>query len=137
MITLTKDNTATPDVYSGGDGSDPVAVSFLLDGTGIPATVTASPANSLFVWANDDTGLIGSYSAITVEITGSDTGITWELSADQSTWAASIALANLDVSVTHQAVQIYARAVALNDSSVATNNYVAAKVKITATENPE
>jgi hypothetical protein len=136
MITLAKDNTATPDAYSMSDGSDPVAVSFLLDGTSIPAAVTAIPATALYVWANDDTGNIGSYSGITVEITGSDTGITWELSTDENTWAASIALANIDVSVSHQAVQIYARAVALNDGSVATNNYVAAKVKITATENP-
>ena len=136
MITLTKDNTATPDAYSLGDGSDPIVVGLLLDGTSIPATVTASPATALYVWANDNTGLIGSYSAITVEITGSDAGITWELSADQNTWTASIELSNMDVSASHQAVQIYARAVAVNDGSVVTDNYVAAKVKITATENP-
>ena len=136
MITLTKDNTATPDAYSLGDGSDPIVVGLLLDGTSIPATAIASPATALYVWANDDTGLIGSYSSITVEIIGSDTGITWDLSTDQSTWASSIALSNMDVSVSHQAVQIYARAVAVNDGSVVTNNYVAAKVKITATENP-
>jgi hypothetical protein len=136
MITLTKDNTATPDAYSIGDGTDPLVVALLLDGTSIPATVTATPATALYVWANDDTEAIGSYSDISVEITGSDTGITWELSADQNTWATSIEIADLDVSVSHQAVQIYARAVAQNDGTVATNNYVAAKVKIVATENP-
>jgi len=136
MITLTKDDTATPDAYSIGDGTDPLVVALLLDGTSIPATVTAAPATALYVWANDDTEAIGGYSDITVEIAGSDTGITWELSADQTTWATSINLADLDVSASFQAVQIYARAVAQNDGTVATNNYVAAKVKIVATENP-
>jgi len=136
MITLTKDNTATPDAYSIGDGTDPIAVALLLDGTGIPATVTANVATALYVWANDDTTAIGSYTDVEVEITGNDTGITWELSTDQSVWAASIELADMDVSTTHQAIQIYARATALNDGSVATNNYVAAKVKVTAVENP-
>lgn len=136
MITLAKNNTATPDAYSMGDGSDPVAVSFLLDGTSIPATITATPATALYVWANDDSGNIGSYSSITVEISGSNPGIAWELSEDQSAWASSISLDNIDVSVSHQAVQIYARATAQNDGSVATNTYSTAKVKITATENP-
>lgn len=136
MITLTKDNTATPDAYSVGDGTDPVVVALLLDGTNIPTTVTATPATSLYVWANDDTTAIGSYTNISVEITGTDTGITWELSTDQSAWAASIALSNMDVSTTFQAIQIYARATAVNDGTVATNNYVAAKVTIRAVENP-
>ena len=136
MITLTKDNTATPDSYSMGDGSDPVAVSFLLDGTSIPETVTATPATALYVWANDDTGNIGNYSSLSVEISGSNPGITWELSTDQSAWASSINISNIDVSVSHQAVQIYVRATAQNDGSVATNTYSAAKVKINATENP-
>jgi hypothetical protein len=136
MITLAKDNSATPDAYSIGDNTDPIVVALLLDGTEIPATVTASPATALYVWANDDTTAVGSYTLIEAEITGTDTGITWELSTDQSTWATSIKLADMDVSTTHQAIQIYARATALNDGTVATNNYVAAKVKITAVENP-
>ncbi|KJR97216.1 MAG: hypothetical protein VR65_06270 [Desulfobulbaceae bacterium BRH_c16a] len=137
MIQLAKDNTATPDAYSSGDGSDPVAVSFTLNGTGIPATITASPAADLFVWAEDDTGNIANYTSISVGITGADPGITWELSADGATgWAESIPLADLDVSVTHQAVQIFARATAVNDGSVETANYVTAKITINATENP-
>jgi len=137
MIKLTKDNTATPDVYSSGDGSDPVAVSLTLNGTGIPATITASPAADLFVWADDDTGNIDNYSNVQAAITGADAGVVWELSADGATnWAASIALANLNVSVSHQAVQIFARATAANDGSVATANYVTAKITITAIENP-
>ncbi len=137
MIQLTKDNTATPDAYSSGDGSDPVAVAFTLNGTGIPATVTASPATDLFVWANDDTGSIADYSGVSVAFTGADAGITWELSADGiNAWGAALALTDLDVSVTHQAVPIYARATAVNDGSIATANYVTAKITINATENP-
>lgn len=137
MIQLTKDNTATPDAYSAGDGSDPISVAMTLDGSGIPATVTASPATSLFVWANNNTGNIGSYTGITVEITGADAGVTWELSLNGSTgWASSIALPDMNVSSSHQAAQIYARATAVNNGTVQTNNYLSAKVKVTATENP-
>lgn len=137
MIQLTKDNTANPDVYSSGDGSDPVAAALTLNGTSIPATITASPVADLFVWANDDTGNIANYSNIQVGITGAGAGILWELSADGATnWGASIALANLDVSVAHQAVQVFARATAANDGSVATANYVTARITITATEHP-
>lgn len=137
MILLTKDNTATPDAYSLGDGSDPVAVAFTLNGTGIPATMTASPATDLFVWANDDTAGIDHYSGVSVAITGADAGVVWELSADGiSAWGASIALADIDVSVAPQAVRIFARATAVNDGSVATANYVTAKITINATEIP-
>ncbi len=137
MLLLTKDNTATPDAYSAGDGSDPVAVAFTLNGSGIPATMTASPATDLFVWADDDTGTIAGYTAVAVAITGADAGITWELSADGlSAWGAALALADLDVSVTYQAVPIFARAIAVNDGSIETANYVTAKITITALENP-
>ena len=137
MIQLTKHNTATPDAYSSGDGSDPVAVSFTLNGTGIPTTVTASPATDLFIWASDDTGSIDNYSNIEVAITGADAGVTWELSVDGfGGWLPAITLPYLDVSVTHQAVQIFARATAVNDGSVETANYVTAKITINALENP-
>jgi len=136
-IQLAKDSTATPDVYSSGDGSDPVSVSLTLDGSGSPATVTGSPAANLFVWANDNTTNIDNYSGISVAIDGSDAGITWELSLNGSTgWASSINLSDMDVSVTYQATQIYARATALNDGSVLTANYTTADIQITATENP-
>jgi hypothetical protein len=136
-LKITKDNTATPDEYSSGDGTDPVSVSLTLNGSGTPATVSATPATDIFVWADDDTGSIDNYSGVAVGITGADTGITWELSLDGSTnWGASINLADLDVSVSHQAVQIYARATALNDGSVATANYTTADIEVSATENP-
>lgn len=136
-IKLTKDITASPDVYSTGDGTDPVTVALTLDGTNSPTSVTASPAVDLFVWADDDTTNIDNYSSIGVEIDGSDTGVTWELSLDGSTnWGSSVSISDLDVSVSHATTQIYARASALNDGSVLTANYTTADVKITATENP-
>lgn len=137
MLRLTKDNTASPAVYSSGTGTDPVSVSLTLDGTNSPASITASPATNLFVWANDDTGNIDNYSGVTASITGSDTGITWELSLNGSSgWGSSISLSDLDVSTTHQATQIYARASALNDGSVLTANYTTADITLAATENP-
>jgi len=137
MIQLTKDNTASPDAYSDGDGSDPVSVTINLDGTNSPTTITASPSTDLFVWANDDTTNIDNYSSVSVAISGADTGITWELSPNGTdSWASSLNLSNMDVSSTHQTIQIWARATALNDGSVATANYTTADIEITATENP-
>ena len=136
-IKLTKDNTAAPDAYSSGDGSDPVSVSLTLDGTNSPTTVSGAPATNLFVWADDDTTNIDNYSSVVVSISGADTGITWEISlTDGSGYASSISLSDLDVSATYHAIQIYARATALNDGSVATANYTTADIQITATENP-
>ncbi|KJS00898.1 MAG: hypothetical protein VR65_10865 [Desulfobulbaceae bacterium BRH_c16a] len=113
------------------------AVSFTLNGTGIPSTVTASPATDLFIWASDDTGSIDSYSNIEVAITGADAGIVWELSEDGlAGWAESIVLPNMDVSATDQTAQIFARATAANDGSIETANYVTAKITINAIENP-
>ncbi len=135
-IKLAKDATATPALYSDGDGSDPVAVAITLDGTSDPTHVTASPATDIFVWADDDTTNIDNYSGISASIVGSDPGIAWELSTDNITFAASINLANMDVSTTHQAVQIYARATAINDGSVLTANYTTADIEINTTSNP-
>jgi len=138
MIQLTKDGTASPDVYSDGDGSDPVSVTINLDGTNSPTTYVGTPSTNLYVWANDDTTDIDNYSSITIAISGADTGITWELSPNgTNSWASSIGISDLDVSASEQATQIWARATALNDGSVATANYITADIEITATENPE
>lgn len=135
-ILLAKDSGGV-DPYSQSDGSDPVSVALTLDGSGTPASETGSPATNLFVYAEDDTGSINDYSGISVAISGSDTGITWELSLDGATaWGASISLSDMDVSIAAQATQVYARASALNDGSVATANYTTADIEITATENP-
>jgi len=136
-IQLTKDNTATPAVYSTGTGTDPVTVELTLDGTSTPTSITGTPLASTFVWANDGTTNIDNYSNIVISIVGSNTGITWELSLDGATgWGPTISIPNMDVSVTHAATQIYARASAINDGSVLTANYTTADVKIAAVENP-
>ena len=136
-IKLTKDITGTPDVYSDGDGLDPVSVTINLDGTNSPPTEVGIPVTDTFVWADDDTTDIDNYSSISVAISGSDTGITWEMSPNGTdSWASSINLSPMDVSVTHATIQVWARATALNDGSVATANYITADIEITATENP-
>ena len=137
-LKLTKDTTATPDEYSSGTGLDPITVAITLDGTNTPATVVATPVDPIYAWADDDTGTIDNYSTLSVSIVGSDTGITWELSLDGSTgWASSKTLPSpMDVSVTHATTRIYTRATAINDGSVATNNYTTADIELTGTSNP-
>ncbi len=129
--------TGGADPVSNSDGSNPISAAITLDGSSSPASVSGSPATPIYVYAVDDTGSIGSYTNITVGISGSDTGITWELSTDNSTFSSSINLSDMDVSSAAQEVQIYARMSALNDGSVATANYATADVSISATENPD
>ncbi len=136
MLLLAKDNSDTPESFSTGDDSNPVVVSFSLTGDGIPATVTKIPDIDIFVWANNHTGTIANYSEPKLDIVGEDIGITWELSTDGETWGPSISLATLDVSETFKAVQVFARATAVNDGTVETDNYTTAKVTIMAPENP-
>jgi len=135
-IQLTKDNTASPDAYSDGDGSDPIVVALTLDGTNTPTNISGSPVTDLFVWANDDTGNIDNYSNIVVSIEGADAGIVWEVSLNNTDFSSSISVPTLDVSITHATTQIYTKATAINDGSVLTANYTAAGIKIAAVENP-
>lgn len=136
-LKVTKDTTAAPVEYSSGTGLTPVTVAITLDGTNSPTTVVGSPLEPIYVWADDDTGTIDNYSDLIAKIEGSDTGITWELSLDGETgWGSSISLSDMDVSVSHAATQIYARASALNDGSVLTANYTTADINISAIENP-
>lgn len=134
MIQLTEDSTATPVVYSEGDGTNPITAPVTTDGTG--GTVTGTPTSDIFVWADNTGGDIDNYSGISLSLSGSDTGITWELSADNTTFASSINLSDLDVSLGYQTTQIYARATVLNDGSVTVSNYTTADVELTATANP-
>ena len=136
-IKLTKDTVASPDDYSSSTGADPVSVTINLDGTDSPTTITATPGTSTYVWADDDTTDIDNYSDITVSISGSDSGIVWQVSPNGSdSWASSINLSTMDVSSTHQTTQVWVHATADNDGSVATANYTTADIKIEATENP-
>ncbi len=136
MITISKDASNT-DPYSSGDESDPATVAITLDGSNSPTTVSASPATDLYVYAEDDTGSIGSYSSITIAPDGSDTGITWTVSTDNVTFTSSINISDMDVSSTAQATQIYLRGTAVNDGSLTTGNYGTPNLKITYTENPD
>ena len=137
MIKLTKDNTATPVAYSVNTGVTPVTVPLTLDGTGDPVSIESVSTEPVYVWANDDTGFIGTYTSISLTISGSDTGVTWLLSLDGSTnWASSINVSNIDVNSTYQTTRVYAKASALNNGSVITNNYVTANILLAATENP-
>jgi len=137
MIQLTKTATATPDVYSDGSGTAPITVTLTLDGTGTPASITGATVSPVYVWADNTGGDIATYSDIALGLSGSNAGVTWELSANGSTgWGATLALSNLNVASGYQTTQVYVRASALNDGSVLTGNYTATKVTLSGTSNP-
>ncbi|WP_321367899.1 hypothetical protein [uncultured Desulfuromusa sp.] len=135
-LELAKNNTEPYDFYSDGDGSDPISVAVTLDGSGVPATIAVEVETDIFLVAENDTGTIGSYSDIGLALESEEAGIDWELSSDGVTWVESLSPADMDVSATDQTLQFYARAVFTNDGSVATANYSAPNIVITATENP-
>lgn len=140
-LKITKDSTATPDEYSDGDGSDPIRAALVLDGTSVPATVTAASAQPVFVWADnlniDAAPEVGTYTNVVASIEGSEPGVTWELSLDGSTnWASSIALPDIEVALGFSAIRVYARVSVPNDGTVATANYTAARVAVDSVENP-
>lgn len=135
-LALAKNNAPAYDYYSGGDGTDPISVSVILNGSGSPATIAALVTTDVFLVAVDDTGNIGSYSAIELALESEEAGIDWQLSADGTAWGETLNPADMDVSAGDQVLQIYARAVFANDGSVPTANYSAPNIVITATENP-
>jgi len=127
-LKLSKTNTSPYDYYSEGDGSDPVTVSVTLDGSG--GTVDSDVVTAYLVATQYN------YTGINVTAVNEETGIDWKFSLDNSTWADSIAPADMNATGGDQTTTVYIKAVVTNDGSVATGNYVQADIKITATENP-
>lgn len=124
-LKLSKTNTPAYDYYSEGDGTDPVAAAITLDGTG--GTVTSSVITAYLI------ATLLSYTSITVEPINEETGINWQVSLDNSTWAESVTPPNLDATSADQVDTIYLRAVALNDGSVTPGAKIACNVRVAAT----
>ena len=129
-IKLAQDSAGnTP--YTIGTGVTPITVSVTMP---VDADTPKSTSNTIFVVADDDTTNIDNYSGISVALESEETGIDWEVSTNNTAFANSINLSDMDVSSSAQYVQIYARCTVA--SGKATANYTAAKIKLTATENP-
>jgi len=127
-LKLSSTNTSPYDYYSEGDGSAPISASVTLDNNG--GTKDTNVVTSYLV------GTDYNYTGITVEPVNEETGIDWKVSLDNSTWDDSIDPGDMDASSDDVVTTIYLKAVIANDGTVSTGNYVAADVKVTATENP-
>ncbi len=133
---LAKNNTAPFDYYSEGDNSDPISTAVILDGSGVPATITGNSTNTIFVIFSNDGTYIDNISDAEINILSEETGIDWEISEDQITWGNTISFPTQDVSSADVVIQIYARANVINDGSIPVNNYIAAKIQTSCTQNP-
>lgn len=129
-LKLAKNNTPTYDYFSEGDDTDPISVTVTLDNTG--GTTESSEATAYLVATTFN------YTGITVEpVNEVDSGINWQVSLSAGTgFAESVTPSNMDALSADVVTPIYLKAVNANDGSVATGNYTAANVRVTATENP-
>jgi len=131
-LLLSKTDTDPYDYISTGDASNPIEAAVTLDGTGSPAEV-ASPQVDLFLVAVDF-----NYTGITVApVQETDAGINWQISLDGgSTWEETISPSDMDATGGDVVLPVSLRYLATNDGSIPTGSYSAAKVRISATENP-
>jgi len=127
-IKLSKNDTSPYDYFSEGDGSDPVTRTATVDESG--GNVNTSVL-SAFVVATDY-----SYTGIVVDSINNDTGITWQLSTDNTTFTTSVTLPDMDASANDIKIPIYIRAVVANDGSIGTGIYTNPDIRITYTESP-
>ena len=136
-LKLSKNNTPPTYDYLSEDGAmtNPAVVAVTIDKTG--GTKTSSSL-TLHLIASDEGGTsIGSYTGITVAPTTAQSGITWEISLDGSTWVSSISPSDMNCEGADAIIPVYTRIVANNavDTPLGTGNY-AGEFAINATENP-
>jgi len=127
-LLISKTNTSPYDYVSQGDESNPISVSVTLDNAG--GTITSSAVTAYLVATQYN------YTGITAQPINEQTGINWQVSLDNATWAESVTPADMDGRTTDALTTVYLRAVVANDGTVATGNYIQADVQVNATENP-
>ena len=127
-LKLSSTNTSPYSYYSEGDGSNPVQASVTLDNSG--GTKDTDVVTAYLVATTN------SYTGITVQPVTEETGIDWQMSLDNSTWAKSVTPSDMDATGGDQVKTVYLKAVVANDGTVDIGNYVGADVQITATGNP-
>lgn len=130
-IGLSKTNSEPYDYYSTGDGSDPISVSGTVSGSG--GTIDSSVVTAYLV------ATTFRYSGIILSAVNEQTGIDWQLSLNNSTWANSITPADINAISLDVVTTIYLKAVLTNDGSgnqPATGIYTNPDIRIQATENP-
>ena len=131
-LRVSRNNDGTGPVSSTESGIAGTAITktVVLDGTG-GAEVTA--AKTFYLFANG----ARYYDAITIEPVSEETGINYQVSLDNTTWAESVTPADMDALLTDQHTVFYIRASVTNDGGgdqPATGTYTGAKVRVTATE---
>ena len=127
-LKLSSTDLPTPTYYSEGDGTNPISVAVTLDNSG--GTLDTNVITAYLVATTYN------YTGITVQPVTEETGVNWQVSLDNTTWAESVAPADMDATAADASIPVYLKAVVANDATVATGTYVGADVQITATENP-
>jgi hypothetical protein len=123
-LKISKTNAPAYDYYSEGDGTDPVASTAAVSGTGgsaVGAVVTAYLVATTY-----------NYTDIAVTPAAEETGINWQVSLDNATWLETVSPADMDATSADQVVTIYLRPTVANDGSVTVGSYTACNVSVTA-----
>lgn len=128
-IFIGKNATEPYSAVSTGNNSNPITRSVTLDGSG--GTVTTEVVTKYLVAQTYN------YTGIEVEIMNNPTGVTWQVSLQESEGFGSLITPSaMDALAGDQVTPIYARAEVANDGSVGTSIITDAVFRVTATENP-
>jgi len=131
-LLVCRNNTGTQgdinsyDPLSQGDGTDPLGVSVLLDGTG---GVIESSIVNLYLVATQFR-----YTGIVVSIINDTTDIDWKISLDNSNWYDQVTPPDMNALSADVVTSIYFKCVVNNDGTVGSQTFTAPKIRIEAVE---
>lgn len=130
-IALSRDTTLTGAVGSGGSGT-PITKSIQLDSSG-GTELTA--AKTFYIVATEFY-----YDNIALAVVDPETGISYELSLDNSVWSTGpLSVTDMNALSTDQSTPVYIRVAVVNDGTAnqpATGTYTGANIRLTAVEHP-
>ena len=128
-LQLSSTDTSPYAFFSVGTGATPVTMSETLDQTG--GTETSAEVE-VFIVAEDY-----SYTGITATcVNETDTGIDLEISLTSGTgFANTVSPSDMDASSADVVTSLFVRAVSSNDGTLTTNDYTAANINVSGTEN--
>lgn len=131
-LLVCKNNTGTAgdinsyDPFSQGDGTDPLGISVLLDGTG--GTVT-STVQTVYLVAT-----LYNYTSISVTVINDTIDIDWQISLDNTTFTDTVTPAQMNALSADVVTPLYFRTVVNNDGTVGSQTFTTPKIRIEAVE---
>lgn len=131
-LLVCKNNTGTAgdinsyDPFSQGDGTDPLSITVLLDGTG--GTLT-STVQTVYLVAT-----LYRYASISVTVINDTVDIDWQISLDNTTFTDTVTPGEMNALSADVVTPLYFRTVVNNDGTVGSQIFSTPKIRIEAVE---